>query len=407
MAFFNKTINVILLFVLSSCSGTTTINESTSRSSSSLSKELSLKIAKPIGLQEAKATQILKEDLEFISSFSNGAINKVREKQNNKTFAFSPLSYYLNLSSLYSLDSKQDLNSINKLGADSQEKLTNLVSDISKRIYDKNTSSINPTLIASANLVADYASAFDQQGIEKITNLLYASYINNIKTIDDDLDTFIKEISNGNINKYPFIKPSIGKTSFISNLYVDIPYPLVFDNRTTSQPFNNSGKYPFYKGNQYATEIVQVDDYIAFRMGHLRFVKPLSGSLSEFFKTHTFDECFTNNDSQEYKIVLTIPKLDINSSLELLDVAKETGFLEDDLVFKTNYVPSTIDSLIQDNFISFTYCGVKAYSSTIMAVIPQSAPIMNINLDSSFAFEILGRDDIVLYYGEVVSLDAQ
>ena len=277
---------------------------------------------------------------------------------------------------------------------------------MTRRIFESDNNPNKPKRIMISNLVADYTNAFNEQEIDKITNTLYASYIDNPNTINNDLDSFMSEISNGKIEKYPFNKPKIDSTSFISSLYVDIPYPLVFNSNTIKMPFNGMGEYDYFRSDQNISELTINDDYLAFKMGNLRFVKPINDSLDDFFLNHSFDGCFQKNNHEEQKVILGIPKISIDSPLELLDIAKENGFLNDNSIeFNEDNLPYFIDNLTQDNYVSFSDSGVRAYSANIMGVIPYNAPVASINLDTSYAFEITGRDDIVLFYGEVNSLE--
>ena len=373
---------------------------------SSKQSQPSLRMAKSISLEEASDVVVPAEKLAFLSDFSEKAIQTVRSSNGTNSFAFSPLSYYLNLGAFYSLTSQSYEDSIHRLGASDQADLSRLVGDLSKRIFVDDAHPYHKSRIVSANLVADFASAFDQEGVQKITDDLYASYINDASRASEDLDSFISQTSDGAVATYPWEKPGNGKVSFLSCLYADVPYPYPFPERPmASLPFNGEGSYDYYRGDQLATGIVLDEEYVAFRMGDFRFVKPLSSSLADFFAVHPFHECFVNDDMQEYQITLTLPKVEVDSSLDLLGVAKGTGLCtEGSFVFADDTAPHDFENLRQDNHLEFSNLGVKAYSGTSSQAIPMWAPVAEIALDSPFAFEILGRDDIVLYYGEITSL---
>lgn len=362
----------------------------------------SLRMAKAITVAEAEQTRIDAGKMENLSIFSNDAIEQIRAQEETKNFAFSPLSYFQNVAAVYSLANEADQGALRLLGASSQKELLGALGDLSKRVFSIDSNPNHPQRIVTSNLVTDYAKAFGEEKIQALIAEGYFSYQNDPSKAKEDLDSFMKEVSGGNVASYPWSMPKEGELSFVSGLYADVSYPLAFPQTPLSRlPFDGQGEFDYFHGDQYASGIVVDEDYLAFRMGSLRFVKPVSG-LADFFAQYSFDECFSNEDPQEYKITLSLPKLSLSSSLDLKGASEAMGLAKSDIRF--GQASFAWDQLKQNSTLSFTNSGVRAYTATVSGLIPASAPIMDIALDSPFAFEILGRDDIVLYYGEIHSL---
>ena len=366
-------------------------------------------LAKKISSSEINETIITENENSFLSCFSKEIIENVKNNNVDHNFVFSPISYYLCLSSIYSLCNAEYNYPLTKLGANSKQELVSLASRIAKRscLYDLKYGS----RVSIANYIADFSGAFDQNSIEIATNQLHTAYISNYKNLADAANEFIKELSNNKIETYIGHLPDAGETTFVSGMYIDLLYSLpFFEQNNIEMPFNGKGLYIFLNGETYAKNITICDDYISFEQCSIdsnftiKYVKPIQKTVSSFFETKSFDSCFENK-TKVTKIYLKMPKVEINSSIDFKQIAIDSGFLnEKDIRFKANSKPYEVKSFIQENCLAFDYDGIRAYTATSLRMIPEEMSQISIELDSSYAFEIVGRDNLVLYYGEITAL---
>ena len=368
--------------------------------------------AKSIDNSIANNERVDSDVLNNLNELSNNSIDYIRNI-NEESFIISPLSYYLSIATMYSLSSSElsgDL--LDLFSAKDKNDLSKQISSLIKRISLSKENGLTDPVVKIANLIIDDSSALDDN-IEFICDNLYSSYIKGNAT-KKDMDKWIDYLSEGSLKTYDGVLPESEFLSFINGIYFDMNYELMFETaRDLYQPFNGNGNYRFMNGDTYFKYAYKGDEYDAFALRFtnedycIRFVQPHDEPLKSFFKNHSFVSCFElKQESDMQKHMLKMPYLTFKSELDLLNLAIEQGFFNDnEIKYNDKLINYSPNSIVQQNDVVFDNNGVKAVSVNLTNLIPEEMPILSFSLDTSFAFEILGRDNIVLFHGEVNSID--
>lgn len=85
-------------------------------------------------------------------------------------------------------------------------------------------------------------------------------------------------------------------------------------------------------------------------------------------------------------------------------MAKKQGFFADEgeiSIGGLGYSPYSIEQSIK---LQIDNTGAKAKAVTTLATIPEEEPELSFCFDSPYAFEVIGRNDLTLFHGEVYRL---
>ncbi|MBO4540896.1 MAG: hypothetical protein J5736_02870 [Bacilli bacterium] len=397
-----------VMIALLSCSVPATVSSGSASDKGSENSNSKLILSKKITQEIAEQTRIEPETISSLDRFFKQSITELGSDGDN--YVFSPLSYYLGLSSLYSLSEDENQKTISSLNANSKSDLKKLSGDVAKRVFSGTGYEIHSQ---TANLIIDDADAFDDEAKSQITDELFCSYLGRNYS-ESELNEWVSSYSGGVLSEYQGPEIEKGTTTFLNGVYFDMPYETAFDEeKDRFLPWSGKGNYRFMHGETSTRYAYKSDSYDAFELSlsdypyKIRFVQPHGKSLREFFDKNVFSACFiqppTSARSMQF---VTMPYVYFSSHIDLLPLAKKQGFFssEEEIIYRNvDFAPKT---LIQSTTMQFAQTGVRAISITQESLIPAEQPELSFVLDSPYAFEILGRDNLILFHGEISTLEA-
>lgn len=398
----------ILFCALTSCKDFANSSFGTT-SDSGLAAASPLIFSKTIEQAEADSAEIDSSILNRVHEICHRSIDLFDRTDEN--FIFSPVSYFLALSYLYSLSDSVSGSFLSSLSISSNNQLLSLCGVLSKLLHSSQIlGDYTENYSQTANLVVDgTGDLLSKKDI--ITNLLYSSYFYGTPA-QEDMDDWISFASWGDINKFEYAIPDAGKISFMNGLFFDMPYSVMFDQGSdVSMPFCGEGEYRFMQGPTSTSYAYQSEEYDSLEINlcycpfKIRFVQPHGVSLSEFLKQRLFSTCFEEEaTSTRGTQRVLMPYVCFSSSLDLLPLAKKQGFFADEGEISIGGLGYSPDSIEQSIKLQIDNTGAKAKAVTTLVTIPEEEPELSFCFDSPYAFEIIGRNDLTLFHGEVYRL---
>ena len=358
-----------------------------------------------------KDSYIIGECDDALSAYDSFAVKTIKSKElrSETNSVYSPFSHYLCDGIVASLLVNAEESTLKSLGAKNTEELASFVDKL-VRFETLNTDEPDKYgVVEMANVVANFDERWSQEKVNFVTEKLHAAYLDDYEQGKASALEWKRGISHG---KWENPSPiDLGDhITFISGLYIDMPFELPLNEQTVDGPFDGNGLYPFLKGETYG-RLYEDEEVLAFSQScsskdyEIRYVMPKVDNLDDYIEENDYPRLF-EKASQKGKYIFELPSLSISSEWSLSKLKKGAG-LESQRFYR--FAPEgqryeELDS-VQNVDIGFKYDGVKVYAESKIVMVPENEPAGRIALNRPFAFDIIGRGGVVLIHGRVRTLD--
>lgn len=364
--------------------------------------------------------------------FLKNANAEMFENLGDKNLVYSPLNIYMASSMLAELsDGNTQKQIFDLLHSSTIEEIRANAKDIWKNNYQDDGKS---TSILANSMWTKEGLEYNKATLAELTKNYYASlYEGNFG--DEEYNKLLKEWINKNTNN--LLEDSADGLKFkdntvmalISTIYYQDSWKDNFDpNQNTKDVFkspsgdqnvefmNSKVETMGYEGNNFMAADLDYGTNAA-----MMFIKPKEGNtLQDVMKSEDFNKLLENSsqyeNSNKYDVNFKVPKFDITSDLDMIEIMKKLGITDvfDPAKSDLSRLMENDNNMFVDQFqhsarVKIDEEGTEAAAYTVIAI-EETAYLeepeeIDMKLDEPFIFAIRNKDGAVTFVGAVNSID--
>ena len=368
--------------------------------------------------------------------YSTKTVSKLLGGEAAANVVYSPANLYLALSMLTeTVDGETRAQLLDLLGAEDEETVRTTANAIWRSLY---TDSANSKTLLANSLWLSEGQAYKTETVERLANDYYASVFSAPMGTGDTnkaVQAWLNTNTGGlladaakNIETKPQTVMLLLSALYFKDRWSDEFYDGATSEDTFTAADGTAQRADFMHKTEDRASYVRGEGYtvaqLSFRGGErMIFLLPDEGTAltpllrGEAALADLFTDVYDSDEAQTAKLVWSVPKLDVNSDLELTDTLKMLGVTDafDDTRADFSPLadfdePAAVTQVQHAARVKIDEEGCEAAAFTAImgdatSAMPEDLPVVEMNLNRPFAFAITGADGLPLFVGAVNTME--